>query len=219
VSRKLEEKQRRRQAEERRRREQRRAAVRRNLLTGIIIFVVAAVVIALIVNERRKENAPVGVDAQEANCGDIETFEDEGNNHVDVGVNVDYKTTPPTSGNHYGQTAPQGFYAPGTAADIPEEHFVHNLEHGEIVIWYQPSLPAEVRDDLEAYINRPSSDNALLALSYDQAPAPLTLTAWGAMQQCDGLSEEVIDAFRERFQGKGPEAGVGPPPFSGSSDT
>lgn len=215
MSRKLEEKQRRRAAEERRRKEQQRAARRRNIVTTIIILVVAAVVVALIVNERRAEDAPVGVGEQAAECTDIEEFEEEGNTHVPDGARVEYGTTPPTSGDHYANPADAGFYAPGGAAQITDERFVHNLEHGQIVIWYDPTGPAAVRDDLEGYIDKQSGNQsiALLAVPYDQAPDNLTMTAWGAMRSCDAVSEEVLDAFRERFQGRGPEQ-VGVPPFN-----
>jgi hypothetical protein len=214
VSRKLEEKQRRRAAEERRRKEQQRAARRRNLVTTLVIVVVATVVVALIVNERRTESAPVGVGEEAANCTDIETFEDEGNKHVADGVTVQYGTTPPTSGDHYSQPAEAGFYPPATAAQIPDERFVHNFEHGQIVIWYQPGVPASVREDLQTYIERQSGNQslALLGVPYDPAPAPIVLTAWGAMQRCDAVSEEVIDAFREQYQNKGLEQ-VGVPNF------
>jgi Protein of unknown function (DUF3105) len=207
MSTKLREKQRRREAEERRRKEQQRAARRRNLVTTVIIVVVAAVVVTLIVNERRAEDAPVGVGAQAAGCSDIEEFETEGNGHVPDGVNVQYGTTPPTSGDHYSRPADAGFYPPATATQIPDERFVHNLEHGQIVIWYQPGVSASVREDLQAYIEKQSGQQALalLGVPYDPAPAPITLTAWGAMQECDAVSEDVIDAFRELYQNKGPE--------------
>jgi Protein of unknown function (DUF3105) len=211
VSRKLEEKQRRREAEERRRKEQQRAARRRNLVTTIIIFVVAALVVALIVNERRSENAPVGVGEQDAECTDVEEFEEEGNTHVPDGTEVQYGTTPPTSGDHYANPADAGFYPPDAAAQLPDERFVHNLEHGQIVIWYNPNGPESVIEDLEAYIDKQSGNQAiaLLAVPYDQAPNNVTMTAWGAMQSCDAVSEDVLDTFRGRFQGMGPEpAGI-----------
>jgi hypothetical protein len=152
------------------------------------------------------------VGEDEAGCTGIQTVEVEGQQHVADGVNVQYNTTPPTSGNHYETPADPGFYPPATAAQIPEERFVHNLEHSQMVIWYQPAAPADVREDLEAYIDKQPGQQsiALLGVPYDQAPKPVTITAWGAMQTCEGISEDVLNAFRERFQGKGPEE-VAPP--------
>jgi Protein of unknown function (DUF3105) len=219
VSRKLEEKQRRRVAEEQRRKEQRKEQRRRNLFTAGIIVVVATVVVALIVNERREQSGPVGVAQGEAGCGDIETFEPAGRTHVQDGTDVQYETSPPTSGDHYDQPAEAAFYSPESAAQIPEERFVHNLEHGQIVIWYSPSAPEEVRSDLEAYIDQqPGGQSlALLAVPYDEIEEPysFTVAAWGASQSCEAVSDEVLDAFRERFQGRGPEQ-VGVPPFASS---
>jgi Protein of unknown function (DUF3105) len=221
VSRKLHDKQQRRLAEERRRKEQQRHARRRNLVTLGIVALVAVVVVALIVNERRAESGPVGVTKGEAGCTDIERFEEEGAQHVADGTDVQYETNPPTSGNHYGAPAEPGFYDVASGAQLPEERLVHNLEHGQIVFWYDPNNE-EVQDDLERLIDNQPTEYALTLLaapnSSVQAPTGFTMTAWGAMQSCEGVSEDVINQFRTEFQGRGPETFAEIPPFTGEGD-
>ncbi len=56
----------------------------------------------------------------------------EGYIHVPVCSYVTYGTKPPSSGNHYPIWAAYKTYA----APIPEGFFVHNLEHGAIVLTY-----------------------------------------------------------------------------------
>jgi hypothetical protein len=56
----------------------------------------------------------------------------EGFTHVDVCSYVEYFTKPPSSGDHYPIWAAYKTY---TTA-IPEGFFVHNLEHGAIVLTY-----------------------------------------------------------------------------------
>lgn len=210
MSRKLQAKQERRLAEQRRREAQRRAARRGNLVTGGIIAVVVAIVVALIAPALSGRNAPVGEEPSAAGCAAIETHRIEGNNHVDPGARVDYETAPPTSGDHYDAPADFGFYS----SPIAPETLVHNLEHGQIVIWYRPDAPQEVIDDIEQLTEQERV--ATLAVPYDDLPEGfnLSLTAWGASVSCQRVSQEVVDRFRSRFQGRGPERIPGVPTFS-----
>jgi hypothetical protein len=219
VSRKLQEKQARRLAEEQRRKEQQRAARRRNLVTIGIALLVSVVVVGLIVLERGGDEADTGVDRQQANCEDVQTSENAGRGHVEDGTDVTYQTTPPTSGEHWQTPAETAFYPPESLGDPPEERLVHNLEHGQIVIWYSPDAPGSVLDDIEGYIDAQRGQQTLgiLAAPYEAVPEGynLTVTAWTEAQSCQRFSSDVVDAFRSRFQGRGPEQ-VGVPTFTGN---
>lgn len=206
MSKKLQEKQQRRLAEERRRTEQQRAARRRNAVTVGVALLVTGIVVALVLAQRSQEEQQseelTSASAQEANCGDVEEVEEEGREHVDPGTDVQYGTTPPTSGNHYAEPAIAQFYT----APVPEEQLVHNLEHSQIVIWYRANAPTEVLDAIEALVEQESA--ATLAAPYDgiEEPYNFVLTAWGASQACEEVSQEVVDNFRREYQGKaGPE--------------
>ena len=210
MSKKLQAKQERRRAEERRREAQRKAARKGNLMTaGIIAVVVIAVAAVLAPEFLGRGEAEVGGDPGAAGCTPIETHPIEGNDHVEEGTQVHYDTTPPTSGDHYATPADPGFYS----SDLPDETLVHNLEHGQIVIWYRPDAPQQVIKDIESVVEQQSV--ATIGVPYDKVPDDynFTMTAWGASQSCDRVSQEVIDRFRTRFQGRGPEQ-VGVPTFS-----
>lgn len=214
MSKKLEQKQARREAEERKRQEITRAARRRNLITLGVVGLVGALVVALIVMERGANTVSddFGVAVDEAGCEDVQTHEPEGREHVDDGTDVQYGTVPPTSGNHYARWWDPGFQS----EQIPEEHLVHNLEHGQIVIWYSPDAPDEVLSSLETYVD--AEGLPMLAAPYDQVPEPATfvVTAWAASQACEEVSGQVLAEFRERYQGKGPEP-VGIPTYDGDA--
>src|SRR4051794_36878617 len=62
----------------------------------------------------------------------------EGNTHITKESQIpDYKTNPPTSGNHNPEQLADGAYS-----EMPAEwYFVHSLEHGRIEIQYSPKLP------------------------------------------------------------------------------
>lgn len=156
----------------------------------------------------------------EAGCTDIEEFEAEGREHIDPAQPVEYETTPPTSGNHFGTPLDAGFFP----SEQPEGAVVHNLEHGQIAIWYSPDMPAEAVDDLEGYVEAANNDPDLpgtaprpvLAVPYDglEGDATYAATGWAASQACAEYSRDALDGFRERFQGNGPEA-AGVPTFEG----
>jgi uncharacterized protein DUF3105 len=223
VSKKLQQKQARRLAEERRKAELRRAARRRNLLTVGIAVLVAVAIAALVISERRAENAPIGVSESEARCGDVREFEATSREHIPEGSQHEpYNSSPPTNGPHYANAAQAGFYP----SALPPEQLVHNLEHGQIVIWYAPDAPDEVKEDVEALVR--DQPIATVASPFEgDLEGNFALTAWlsaeeagdggrdgaGVMQTCEQVSEDVVDEFRRNFQGRSPEPQT--PPFTG----
>jgi Protein of unknown function (DUF3105) len=221
VSKKLQQKQARRLAEERRKAEQRRAARRRNLFTVGIAALVAVAIAALVVSERSAENAPIGVSESEARCSRVSEFEATSREHIPEGSQHEpYNSSPPTNGPHYANPAQAGFY---TSA-LPPEQLVHNLEHGQIVIWYAPGAPDAAKDDIEALVS--DQPVATAATPYEgDLEGNFALTAWlsagegdegdgtGVMQTCEQVSEAVVDEFRRSFQGRSPEPIT--PPFEG----
>jgi hypothetical protein len=202
---------------------QRKAARRSNLITITIVLVIAALVVAGVFVFREEgesvPEAPEGVSAAEANCAEVEEPEIEGQQHVETSETVEYETSPPTSGNHWppGQEADAGFYSDPVAS----ESLVHNMEHGQIVLWYSPDAPQETRDDIEAMVeNANDPDNPdigggaqpMIAVPYDDVPDGMNyvLTAWGASQACESYSLAAINDFRTTFQGRGPEQVTAP---------
>jgi Protein of unknown function (DUF3105) len=225
VSKKLQEKQRRRLAEQMRREQQRKAARRSNLITiGIAVLIIGTVTFFVISERAQDEDvpeAPAGSAAQEAGCDEIAEHEEEGSDHVPDNTDVEYETSPPTSGSHWQTPADPSFYP----TEVPEETLVHNLEHGQIVIWYRPDAAQRTIDDIEGLIesandpDQPSlqggAPGPLLAAPYsdiDQSKS-FVMTAWGASQACARYSLEVINDFRTKYQGRGPEQIA--PPFNG----
>jgi hypothetical protein len=211
TSKKLLEKQQRRAAEEARRREQQKAARKRNLVTLAIAVLVLGVVVTLVLQNRNGAGGGSlagAVPTGEAGCGPVEEHEDEGQDHVDT--TPQYGTNPPTSGPHLQTPSSGGFFD----EDSPVEPgaLVHNLEHGQIVFWYDPEAPQTTIDAIEAVVDE--QPEALLAVPWPdiESPYQFAMTAWTRSQHCRQVSEDVVNAFRAEFQGKGPEP-VGVPTF------
>ena len=207
MSKKLEQKQQRRLAEERKAAEQRKAAMKRNILTIGSAVLVAAIVVAAIIVQRESGQGPgapdvVGVSAEQANCDDVEEFEEQEATHIAVDEpHAPYNSSPPTSGPHYEIPAETSFFA----EQLPAEQVVHNLEHGAVVIWYSPDAPQETIDHIESLVDQ--EPQATVALPYADIESPYTfaLTGWTSMQKCEQVSQEIVDDFRRDWQGEGPE--------------
>jgi hypothetical protein len=157
---------------------------------------------------RRSEPSPPPW--QLAQCTPIESFREQPARHIPVGSTYrHYDSSPPTSGPHWPISADPGFYT----VELPPEELVHNLEHGQIVVWYAPYIEAQTQSALELLVARYPA--AIIAVPSEsvQPPFEFVLTAWGASQSCVKVSKAVIDRFRYKFQGRGPED-VGVPTFS-----
>ncbi len=59
---------------------------------------------------------------------------------------VEYKTNPPTSGNHFEIPSEDGAYFESP----PMEHLVHSLEHGRVILWFQPNAAAQLKGQMKA---------------------------------------------------------------------
>ena len=220
MSKKLEEKQRRRLAEERRHEERKKAHRRRNLTTTAVALLVAGGVVAAIIAQKGAKQAELqnyGAAESAANCGDVEEQEIQGADHIDVGApHEPYTTNPPTSGPHY-NSAGVGPVRPGFYEDpseAPPEGVVHNLEHGFIVIYYNPEAPAEVIDDVELAVEDEPLATVATPFSGLEGDSNLVIAAWGTSQSCEQVSQAVIEEFRTAYQGiAGPEKII--PPYDG----
>jgi hypothetical protein len=110
---------------------------------------------------------------------------------------------PPSSGNHLATPSRYGFL--GTHV-IPEAA-VHNMEHGAVVIWYQPddaTLAGQVNR-----LMRDLSSQCLVAGSYTDMNARIAATVWGRVLSLNTFDEAQLRAFIREYRGsEGPEAGV-----------
>ena len=93
------------------------------------------------------ENGDLTGAANVAGC-DLQTdLPDEGNAHFeDESKVVEYKTNPPTSGDHFSNPneVGSGALADGAFLETPNwNRLVHSLEHGRVEIQYSPDLPEE----------------------------------------------------------------------------
>jgi Protein of unknown function (DUF3105) len=216
MSSRAEEKERRRQERLAREQEAQRAAARRRTLQiggGVLlgIAVIAAVAVVVLAGGGSKNDSvdttKLAADAKAAGCT-FQSFPSEGRTHTASTVN--YKTNPPTSGNHNPTPAQDGFYRAGNTP--PKENFVHSLEHGRIEFQYKPGAPAAQVAQLRKLAAEPFNGSAgyhvLFFENNTKMPSEFAATAWTKSITCSQIDAQSIGAmreFRKAFTDKGPE--------------
>ncbi|HEX2468835.1 MAG TPA: DUF3105 domain-containing protein [Solirubrobacterales bacterium] len=137
-----------------------------------------------------------------ANCELQLELPDEGNTHVEDQT-VNYKTNPPTSGNHNAEQQADGAYS-----EMPlPVHTVHTLEHGRIEIQYSPDLPEDGQLELKGVFDE--SPEGMLFFPNPDMPYDVAVTAWTNMLRCEryegAATLDAIRDFRDIYRGAGPE--------------
>jgi hypothetical protein len=147
---------------------------------------------------------------------------DEGGSHVQDGTaGITYKSVPATSGPHWIDPANWGVYGPGEpgayAAPPPESQALHNLEHGGIEIWYQPTKVDP--DGLQGLINYVRSQVGGQRFKFIIAPwsgqdfgHPIAVTAWNWLLYLDEPNVDAVKQSADAHYGKAPEPNGGPGP-------
>jgi len=145
--------------------------------------------------------------ASAAGC-ELSDPEIEGSTHETKDFKAsDYKTNPPTSGNHNPDWYEDGIYDPGNTPKLGM--LVHTLEHGRIDVQYKPGTPAGDVTKLEAFLAESDGYHMLLFENTTNMDAAVAATAWGHSLTCPSMNDKVWDAlrtFRTSYIDKGPEA-------------
>jgi len=185
------------------------------------VLVIGVILIALVLVLGGGPNPSLGVQQTDA-----------GNAHVGIGVDCraapqsdpncgtdPYSSLPATSGPHWDPSGIANWGVYSTAQ--PETQLIHNLEHGGIVIWYDPSrLDAGGVDALSQYVTRQNQSGVSGRYKFilspwggeDELPAPIVATAWRWTLALDEADTGAIDAFAGEHYGIAPEPNGGPGP-------
>jgi hypothetical protein len=216
MSSRAQEKERRRQERLEREQAAQRAAARKRTIqvgAGALLGVVVIAVVAVVVlaggggSDDKVDTTKLTADAKAAGCT-FKSFPSEGRTHTAGTVN--YKTNPPTSGNHNPTPAQDGFYRAGNTP--PKENFVHSLEHGRIEFQYKAGAPAaqinQMRKLAEEPLNGSAGYHVLFFENNTNMPAEFAATAWTKSISCSQINTASLGAmreFRKAFTDKGPE--------------
>jgi hypothetical protein len=132
--------------------------------------------------------------ADQAGCVLRLKLENEGKQHIaPTATPPDYKTNPPTSGDH--AEAPYQ-EADGAYSEMPEEIFiVHSLEHGRMQIQYSPDLPEEDQLALKGLYE--TMYGGALLFPNDNMDYEVAATTWTNLLGCpEYKGAATLDAIR-----------------------
>lgn len=142
--------------------------------------------------------------AEAAGCELMLDLDEEGTTHITKRSDApEYKTNPPTSGDHWPEQLADGAYS-----EMPDPIYsVHALEHGRIAIQYSPDLSEDEQLELKGLFDD-DFDGVLLFPNPDM-PYAVAATAWTQLIGCDSYEgAATLDAlrdFRDTYRGQGPE--------------
>lgn len=184
------------------------------LLGGAAVLVLAVIVIWFLffsgsggpdASPTGIENEPLPDRGDEEWISQVETFKSQGRQHVEPGSEIDYAQSPPLSGDHWGHAVDAGFYA--ETPELPP--LVHTLEHGAVVIYYDPAnMTPEAEASLRAWASNHQDRWASIVVAPNPNENPkgdYVLTAWTHRLVLDDYNAEAVRAFAAEYLGRGPE--------------
>jgi len=223
----------------------RRRANRRRYYRNAAYVLVAVAVLAAIVYAvtRTKHGATLSADERtllaqadsqtaRAGCGQVQTEPGYrgGGDRAHIGAQVatppqlsSYPSTPPASGPHDPTPLDAGVYS----TPPPVYQAIHSLEHGAVIIWYDPSASSAELDRIKSFFGDPAHRDHVIVAPYnypDQGTAgklpagkQMVLVAWHHLQDCSALSLPVAFDFvvhyrfpppaGQSYRGDAPEQG------------
>ncbi len=173
-----------------------RRARRRTFLAVIAVvvgvLVIAAAVLVLLGGNRGLDKEAAAV--QGYSYPSLQMFPPDpgGRRHLAAGESYDnYNSNPPTSGPHASATATPGVHD----EPVPKEMAVHNMEHGQVVVWYNCIAPQPLNADacntlkqsLAGVVSEANNrGKRVVTTPYSAMDYRIALTAW---QFLDGFGE------------------------------
>ncbi|MFC5450833.1 DUF3105 domain-containing protein [Paenibacillus aestuarii] len=141
--------------------------------------------------EKLNFNAPI----------EVTTDKDYGRDHSEMPLKYEMKI--PTSGTHSPHDLKFGFYT----EKPPYEKLVHNLEHGDIIIYFHPDAPAELQDKLKYLANFKKAGAGVLAVPNPDVPSDkeVVVNAWTKTMQLTTYDDASVGTFIYQYINKGPE--------------
>jgi hypothetical protein len=140
---------------------------------------------------------------------------DSGRNHIPEGTaGGPYSSIPATSGPHWSSADSPGAWGVYNTAQ-PQERMIHNLEHGGIVIWYQPAkIAAADLATLTTFVQQQITTEQfkliLVPWSGVNFGHPIAVTAWDWLLYLDNANLDAIRTFIGAHYEQSPEPNGGP---------
>jgi len=124
--------------------------------------------------------------------------------HIEEPEEIVYSSSPPSSGNHRPHW---GIW--GEHEFLSQEHWLHNLEHGGVVLLYHPCAEPDVVDSLREWARaRPEDDGGAfrwILTPYPELPSTLAVVAWEWKYESECFDDTEIADFVDAHYRQAPE--------------
>jgi hypothetical protein len=169
-------------------------------VAAVIVIAAGAIGAAFILGS--DDSAASGPTA-EGDCT-VETFDALEASHVaELPEGYEYNSIPATSGLHNATTAIWNLYD----QPVPQINYVHNLEHGGVVVQYGSEVPADAIASLADWYQEDTRGVIVAPLAADLEEQDPTLadqivaTSWTHMLRCNSFDEESLTNFSDDYRG------------------
>jgi len=174
----------------------------------IAVVILVGVLVFPMIQEQYKLRTATGEFAELIRAGNSEVgrlqtrHRDQGRTHVPFGSDIDYNSSPATTGPHYGSWINPGYYID----EQEERQLVHSLEHGHVVAYYGEDIPDSDRDKLIEWTGDfRNTWGGFVVTPYEDLGEGIILTAWRTTLRLDKFDPAITAAFIDRHRGRGPE--------------
>ena len=144
-------------------------------------------------------------DACEGTCS-LDSEEPTSAQHIDGGL--DYAEPPPFGGDHDPCWAPWGVHVD----EVADENWVHNLEHGGVVILHNCDGCPEI-DEIEQWSETLPAGTVLVS-PYAALSTQFAAVSWGRRLLTDCADTSALQAFYDSFVDQAPESVTAEPSSS-----
>lgn len=115
---------------------------------------------------------------------------DQGREHIpDGGSHPPYNSSPPTSGWHYERWASWGI----KNEPLPPGRFVHNMEHGGVILHY--NCPDGCQDEVEQMAEIVRRTDETILMPNPDMESRFALTAWNWLLTMDEYDDDLAREF------------------------
>jgi len=169
-----------------------------------------------LLTERDEEEVDAASDNEEGVRSNEEAFPSQGNSHIPFGSPspIEYNSTPPSSGPHYGNLAAWQVNQPDDP--LRYELLNHNLEDGGVLLYYQcedgcPELLSQLEELVQPYLdagehvavvpNDPTWVDANGLTVHKDMGAKIAAVAWRRVLKMDEFDGEKLKGFIDRYEG------------------
>lgn len=127
----------------------------------------------------------------------VETFSDQGRNHISAGSTQEYNSNPPTSGPHYAQWEKPGIYDRA----LEDGNLIHSLEHGYIIISYNCNVAKISNFEFQisnlAYAHETEEPHEEIPATDSAGIKPDNVSEWKNNPDCQKLVEQIKQVTRK----------------------